>query len=84
VAAPASAAPPEEEELMEALITVNGTPLTPSQSMTVRVALATFAMELQDDGGLGDDEPSARMTQGYLSAVRAIHRLMYPTTKRDR
>jgi hypothetical protein len=64
---------------MEALITVNGTPLTPSQSMTVRVALATFAMELQDDG-LGDDEPSARMTQGYLSAVRAIHRLMYPRT----
>jgi hypothetical protein len=64
---------------MEAFITVNDTPLTASQSMTVRVALATFAMDLQDPAALGDDEHGARMIEGYLSAIRAIYRLMHPT-----
>jgi hypothetical protein len=62
---------------VEARITINDVPLTTLQSMTVRVALATFAMDL-NDAGLGDDEHGTIMTQSYLAAIRAIHRLMYP------
>jgi hypothetical protein len=68
---------------MEAAITVNGTPLTTSQSMTVRVALACFAMDLHGTD-LGGDEHGVAMTRGYLSAIRAIHRMMYPTDPSDR
>jgi hypothetical protein len=69
---------------MEASITVNGIPLTMSQSMTVRVALATFALDLQSERGLGDDEHGKAMVNGYMSAIRAIHQMMYPTDPEPR
>jgi hypothetical protein len=58
----------------EPIITVNGTALTIAQAMTVRVALETFAMSLAD--GLGPDEASKAIAEGYLSAIRSIRQLM--------
>jgi hypothetical protein len=59
----------------EPAITINGTPLTTAQAMTMRVALETFAMDLRDHG-LGDDEHGTTMTHGYLAAIRVIRELM--------
>ena len=61
--------------MKEAEIIINGTPLTPAQSMTVRVALGAFAMDLQN--GLGDDEHGQRMTAGYKARLAEIFKLMH-------
>jgi hypothetical protein len=63
--------------MAEAFMTINDKPLTAAQSMTVRVALSTFAMDLHGQG-LGDDEHGSTMTEGYLKAIREIYRMMYP------
>lgn len=61
----------------EPIIIINGVKLTPGEAMTVRVALETWAMELQNDPGcLGVDEHGRRMVAGYLSAIRDIRRIM--------
>jgi hypothetical protein len=59
----------------EPSITVNGTPLTVSQAMTIRVALQGFAAQLHNEG-LGDDDHGRTMTAAYLAAVREINALM--------
>ena len=64
--------------MAEAFMTINDKPLTAAQSMTVRVALSTFAMDLHGQG-LGDDDHGTLMTKGYLKAIREIYRMMYPT-----
>jgi hypothetical protein len=60
-------------------ITINGTPLTVAQSMAVRVAIVSFALSLKD--GLGDDEIGKQITQGYLSSIASILRLMQAISK---
>ena len=59
----------------EPSITVNGTPLTVVQAMTIRVALQTFAAHLHHEG-LGDDGHGKMMTAAYLAAVREINALI--------
>jgi hypothetical protein len=59
----------------EPAITVNGTPLTTEQAMTVRVALETFAFSLKGEG-MGDDHHGRHMTAGYLAAIQDIVKLM--------
>lgn len=59
----------------EPYITINGTPLSVGQAMTIRVALSSFASELSSDG-LGDDEHGKAMTAGYLARAAEIFRLM--------
>ena len=59
----------------EALITINGSALTPGQAMTIRVAIETFAIDLADNG-LGDDPHGQAMTSGYLKAIQEIRRMM--------
>lgn len=61
----------------EPAMTINGVPLTTAQAMTVRVALGAFAMDLQN-GGLGNDQTGHEITQGYLTAISQLHRLMHP------
>ena len=63
----------------EPTITVNGVPLTIGQAMTVRVALNSLAVDLRSDG-MGDDEHGRRMTEGYLTAIGEIFRLMSAKT----
>lgn len=62
-------------EFREAAITINGHPLTTAQSMTVRVALGAFTMDLQADG-LGEDEHGKFMTRAYLDRIWEINRLL--------
>jgi hypothetical protein len=62
-------------EWVEPAMTINGTRLTTAQAMTVRVAISTFAMDLQASG-LGDDETGREIAQGYLAAISQLYRLM--------
>ena len=56
----------------EPYITVNGVALDNRQAMTVRVALQSFAMDL-DANGLGDDEHGKFMAKSYVERVREIN-----------
>jgi len=60
----------------EANMTINGVELTFVQSMTVRVAMSSFAMTLQEDG-LGNDEHGKFMCKSYLKNIREINRLIF-------
>jgi hypothetical protein len=58
----------------EPKITVNGTELSEAESMTVRVALGAFAVDLR--GGLGDDELGFQICNGYNRCLNKIFELM--------
>lgn len=60
----------------EASITIEGTPLTFAQSMTLRVALETFILGLKADG-LGDDKTGKSMTKSYLARAAEISALIH-------
>lgn len=60
----------------EAVITINGRQLTYGESMTIRVALESFAWSLTDDG-LGEDETGKAITKGYQANIRTIREKMY-------
>jgi hypothetical protein len=62
-------------EPTEAKITVNGHALSYGQSMTVRVALASFARDLEEEG-LGDDEHGIAMTRLYQRKINEIFKKM--------
>lgn len=59
----------------EARITINGVELTQSQSSTIRVAVASFVFDLEENG-LGDDERGRSITQGYLRRLSEITSLI--------
>lgn len=60
---------------MEPRITINGTPLTEAQAMTLRVAAGSFALDLRENG-LGDDEHGQQMTALYLARLHEIFGVM--------
>lgn len=62
----------------EPKIIVNGIALTEAQAMTVRVALGSFAIDL-DKNGLGDDEVGRNICKGYQCAINDIFRIMMGT-----
>ena len=62
--------------MAEALVVVNGTPLTVAQSMTLRVALESYASDLRDSG-LGDDDHGREMTRLYLLRLDEIRTLIF-------
>ena len=64
-----------EPEWSEPTVIINGFPLTTAQAMTIRVALGSFAMDLQSHR-LGRDDHGEAMTKGYLAAIYQIHQLM--------
>jgi hypothetical protein len=66
------------KEAEEAEIIVNGQVLTSGQSMTLRVALEGFALNLKEEG-LGDDEHGKEMTKLYLDRVSEIRKVLYKT-----
>jgi len=63
----------------EAVIEINGYPLTNAESMTIRVALESFAQSLSDEG-LGDDEHGKKMTEAYQNNIREIRKTLYAKT----
>lgn len=64
-----------DEDWREPIITINGVSLTIAQAMTVRVAIQSLAMSLEQCG-LGDDEHGRKMTEGYLGAINGINGLI--------
>lgn len=63
----------------ETTIVINGVLLTDAQSMTVRVALESFAGDLVSDG-LGDDKIGKQITKAYLERISEVRSAMFPTT----
>lgn len=59
----------------EATVTVNGELLSSAESMTLRVALELFAMDLLTNG-LGDDATGKSIAAGYKEAAKTIHQKM--------
>ncbi len=64
------------DEAAESLIVVNGMTLTYAESMTIRVALESFAAELIANG-LGDDSHGKAMTKAYLKNINSVRGYMY-------
>jgi hypothetical protein len=62
--------------MSEPTITINGVTLTTAQTMTVRVAIESFAMDLQS-GVLGKDAHGKAMTKGYLARIAEIRILIF-------
>lgn len=62
-------------EITEPTITINGHVLTSAQSMTVRNAIESLAMDLR--GGLGDDDHGRAMTSGYLACINEIRGMIF-------
>jgi len=60
----------------EPVITIFGKELTIGQSMTVRVAIESFASDLQENG-LGDDEHGKRMVDSYMKNINEIRTLFF-------
>ena len=66
--------------MKEAEISISGTPLTFGESMTVRVAVQSFASVLAEDG-LGKDKLGKDICEGYLKNIRHINELISKTAK---
>ena len=60
-------------------ITISGVALNFAQSMTMRVAIESFAMSLA--AGLGDDETGKAIGAGYKARIGEIRELMQRTTR---
>lgn len=66
----------------EPAITISGVRLTTSEAMTVRVALGAFAMYLENENALGDDDHGHVMRDGYRARLRDIFALMANAPRR--
>ena len=60
----------------EPTITINGLPLTEGQAIAVRVAITHFAMEMGEDGALGDDEHGRELAAAYRKRLTEVLRMM--------
>lgn len=59
----------------EATVTINGITLTTAESMTLRVAIASFLTDLSANG-LGDDEHGKFMKDAYMRTGSMIQQLL--------
>lgn len=59
----------------EPAITINGHALTKAEAMTLRVALQSFLMDLNEHE-LGNDEHGRAMKAGYMASARSINQKM--------
>jgi hypothetical protein len=66
----------------EATITIDGEPLTLAQSMTLRVALASFLMDIEAHG-LGEDKIGKEIAEGYLRNGRVVATLIGNSIKKS-
>lgn len=67
----------------EAIVEMNGFELTPSQSMTLRIALESFIQYLIEEG-LGDDEMGLELKKAYLDRCAEIRGYMYFHSRGDK
>jgi len=66
--------------IKEAHIIINGVELTFSQAMTLRVAIGSFLLTLNDKG-LGDDKIGKKICENYIRSASEIQTLIH---KEDR
>ena len=59
----------------EAIITINGMTLTVGQSLTVRLAVSSFVLELTKNG-LGNDPHGEEMAKLYLARAGEVREMM--------
>jgi len=57
--------------MSEPEIIINGDILPDSASMTIRVAIENFALDLKTNGS-GEDEIGKAITEGYLKNIKLI------------
>lgn len=62
--------------MKEASIVVNGIALDYAQSLTLRAAVSSYLMELQDPDALGTDELGRAITAGYKARLEEISKLI--------
>ena len=60
----------------EPTITINGHQLTEGQAMTVRVALGSLLMDMQEPDALGKDYHGRFMRNAYIDNVVAINKII--------
>ena len=63
----------------EAIITINGKQISSAMSMTIRVAIEGFSMELKENG-LGPDKHGKEMVALYQERINEIRGLLYKNT----
>ena len=61
----------------EADITINGVTLDLGQSMTLRVAVSSFLMQMSEPDALGDDESGRAIASGYTTKLRELIELLH-------
>jgi len=61
----------------EPIIVMNLTRLTNGQSMTIRVAIESFAASLQKEGCLGSDKNGEFIRKSYLKTIDELRKIMY-------
>ncbi len=62
--------------MSEPRITINGVQLDGAQAMTIRVAIASLLVELQDPDHLGADEHGRFMTKAYKARALELQAIM--------
>ncbi len=65
--------------MSESLITINGVLLSEGQSLSVRVAIESFIIQLKIDG-LGNDDRGNQITKSYLERLGEIQELIHEKT----
>ena len=59
----------------EAIVEINGVRLDVGQSMTLRVAIASFLAGMQDNG-LGNDATGKAMAEAYIARASEVEQLL--------
>lgn len=63
------------KKFTESSVVINGQQLISGQVMTLRVALESFALQMED--GLGDDPAGVAMTEEYQERLKQIRLMLY-------
>lgn len=66
---------PRRKEMNEPEIVINNQKLSKAEAMTIRVAVASFQVTLQE--GLGDDEAGKSICEGYKNCINLINRKIF-------
>ena len=69
----------KESDIKEASVLIDGTPLSVGQVMTLRVAVTSFLVDINDEGSLGHDEIGEGLRTNYRTAGIELLKLLTRT-----
>lgn len=72
---------PTDPKIKEATVIIGGHHLTFQESMTLRVAMNSFLMSLDEENVLGDDDHGKTMAAGYRLHARQILNYIHQEAK---